>query len=151
MPDEASSSPLIDNGEDIISSQEAQPPAATNDDLSDVRERIRRRAQELNLQKNDATPDEYDANAPKNLLEQIADKAMDEAEIERLGAQYSDGLNIFEGAMKEFKLVEWPTPQETLQSLGIVLVIATIAVGYVLLLDRGLQFALDPLFHYSDR
>ena len=127
---------------------EAKAPG-DEDNLDDIRERIRQRAKEMNLEASDApAPEVYDNAGPKNILQQVVDDAMEQAEAEELAAQYGDGLNLFEGVMKELELIEWPTMSDNFQNMGIVLGLTVFMVSYVYLLDTTFQKLLGPIFNY---
>ncbi|KAJ8603747.1 hypothetical protein CTAYLR_000281 [Chrysophaeum taylorii] len=132
----------------VTDSMPITPPNAEDyDDLADIRERIRRRAEELNLEANVApAPEVYDKAGPKNVLQEIMDDAVEQAEIEELAEEYSDGLSLWEGALKELKLIEWPTLQDSLLNLAIVVAITTFMVGYVWFIDWASKSALSPLY-----
>ena len=78
----------------------------------------------------------------------MVDTAVEETQKEEEALAYSDGLGVVEGMKKELDLIIWPSPQEILNTLGLVVVITAVMVLYVLGVDKFLQFALDPLFHY---
>lgn len=120
-----------------------------DDNLDDIRERIRQRAKEMNLEASDApAPEVYDNAGPKNILQQVVDDAMEQAEAEELASQYGDGLNLFEGVKKELELIEWPTMSDNFQNMGIVLGLTVFMVGYVYFLDTTFQKLLGPIFNY---
>jgi len=122
--------------------------ASTGDDLADVRERIRRRAAELNLRASDGTPDDLDDSKPVGWMEQMALDSLSEAELERLSDDYGDGLNVVEGAWKELALIEWPTAKEVFETFVESFLLTVFMVGYVFLVDYALHHLFDPIFHY---
>ena len=72
-----------------------------------------------------------------------------ETQMEKEAESYSDGLSIVEGIQKEFAQVIWPGPQEVVNTLGLVVAITAFMCLFVIGVDKFLQFALDPLFHYQ--
>ena len=121
--------------------------AAAEDQYADIRERIKARAAELDL-KATAPKEVFEATEQKNVLQSMVDTAVEETQKEEEALAYSDGLGVVEGMKKELDLIIWPSPQEILNTLGLVVVITAVMVLYVLGVDKFLQFALDPLFHY---
>lgn len=122
---------------------------STNDDFEDIRERIRRRAQELNLEASDAPAVEvYDSQGPKSMMQQVIDDAMEQAETEELAAQYGDGLSLIDGARKELSMIEWPSFEENAQNLGIVIGLTAFMVAYIYFLDTTFQKLLQPLYNF---
>ena len=126
---------------------EEEAPAAEADQYADIRERIKARAAELDL-KATAPKEVFEATEQKNVLQSMVDTAVEETQKEEEALAYSDGLGVVEGMKKELDLIIWPSPQEILNTLGLVVVITAVMVLYVLGVDKFLQFALDPLFHY---
>ena len=126
---------------------EEEAPAAETDQYADIRERIKARAAELDL-KATAPKEVFEATEQKNVLQSMVDTAVEETQKEEEALAYSDGLGVVEGMKKELDLIIWPGPQEVLNTLGLVVVITAVMVIYVLGVDKFLQFALDPLFHY---
>ena len=126
---------------------EEEAPAAEADQYADIRERIKARAAELDL-KATAPKEVFEATEQKNVLQSMVDTAVEETQKEEEALAYSDGLGVVEGMKKELDLIIWPGPQEVLNTLGLVVVITAVMVIYVLGVDKFLQFALDPLFHY---
>ena len=124
-----------------------EAPAAEADQYADIRERIKARAAELDL-KATAPKEVFEATEQKNVLQSMVDTAVEETQKEEEALAYSDGLGVVEGMKKELDLIIWPGPQEVLNTLGLVVVITAVMVIYVLGVDKFLQFALDPLFHY---
>ena len=124
----------------------AEAPAEA-DQYADIRERIKARAAELDL-KATAPKEVFEATEQKNVLQSMVDTAVEETQKEEEALAYSDGLGVVEGMKKELDLIIWPGPQEVLNTLGLVVVITAVMVIYVLGVDKFLQFALDPLFHY---
>ena len=124
----------------------AEAPAEA-DQYADIRERIKARAAELDL-KATAPKEVFEATEQKNVLQSMVDTAVEETQKEEEALAYSDGLGVVEGMKKELDLIIWPSPQEILNTLGLVVVITAVMVLYVLGVDKFLQFALDPLFHY---
>ena len=124
-----------------------EAPAAETDQYADIRERIKARAAELDL-KATAPKEVFEATEQKNVLQSMVDTAVEETQKEEEALAYSDGLGVVEGMKKELDLIIWPSPQEILNTLGLVVVITAVMVLYVLGVDKFLQFALDPLFHY---
>ena len=124
-----------------------EAPAAETDQYADIRERIKARAAELDL-KATAPKEVFEATEQKNVLQSMVDTAVEETQKEEEALAYSDGLGVVEGMKKELDLIIWPGPQEVLNTLGLVVVITAVMVIYVLGVDKFLQFALDPLFHY---
>ena len=120
---------------------------AEADQYADIRERIKARAAELDL-KATAPKEVFEATEQKNVLQSMVDTAVEETQKEEEALAYSDGLGVVEGMKKELDLIIWPSPQEILNTLGLVVVITAVMVLYVLGVDKFLQFALDPLFHY---
>ena len=120
---------------------------AEADQYADIRERIKARAAELDL-KATAPKEVFEATEQKNVLQSMVDTAVEETQQEEEALAYSDGLGVVEGMKKELDLIIWPGPQEVLNTLGLVVVITAVMVIYVLGVDKFLQFALDPLFHY---
>ena len=120
---------------------------AEADQYADIRERIKARAAELDL-KATAPKEVFEATEQKNVLQSMVDTAVEETQKEEEALAYSDGLGVVEGMKKELDLIIWPGPQEVLNTLGLVVVITAVMVIYVLGVDKFLQFALDPLFHY---
>ena len=125
---------------------EEEAPAEA-DQYADIRERIKARAAELDL-KATAPKEVFEATEQKNVLQSMVDTAVEETQKEEEALAYSDGLGVVEGMKKELDLIIWPGPQEVLNTLGLVVVITAVMVIYVLGVDKFLQFALDPLFHY---
>ena len=125
---------------------EEEAPAEA-DQYADIRERIKARAAELDL-KATAPKEVFEATEQKNVLQSMVDTAVEETQKEEEALAYSDGLGVVEGMKKELDLIIWPSPQEILNTLGLVVVITAVMVLYVLGVDKFLQFALDPLFHY---
>ncbi len=126
---------------------EEEAPVAEADQYADIRERIKARAAELDL-KATAPKEVFEATEQKNVLQSMVDTAVEETQKEEEALAYSDGLGVVEGMKKELDLIIWPGPQEVLNTLGLVVVITAVMVIYVLGVDKFLQFALDPLFHY---
>ena len=126
---------------------EEEAPAVEADQYADIRERIKARAAELDL-KATAPKEVFEATEQKNVLQSMVDTAVEETQKEEEALAYSDGLGVVEGMKKELDLIIWPGPQEVLNTLGLVVVITAVMVIYVLGVDKFLQFALDPLFHY---
>ncbi len=124
----------------------AEAPAEA-DQYADIRERIKARAAELDL-KATKPKEVFEATEQKNVLQSMVDTAVEETQKEEEALAYSDGLGVVEGMKKELDLIIWPGPQEVLNTLGLVVVITAVMVIYVLGVDKFLQFALDPLFHY---
>ena len=124
-----------------------EAPAVEADQYADIRERIKARAAELDL-KATAPKEVFEATEQKNVLQSMVDTAVEETQKEEEALAYSDGLGVVEGMKKELDLIIWPSPQEILNTLGLVVVITAVMVVYVLGVDKFLQFALDPLFHY---
>ena len=124
-----------------------EAPAVEADQYADIRERIKARAAELDL-KATAPKEVFEATEQKNVLQSMVDTAVEETQKEEEALAYSDGLGVVEGMKKELDLIIWPSPQEILNTLGLVVVITAVMVLYVLGVDKFLQFALDPLFHY---
>ena len=124
-----------------------EAPVAETDQYADIRERIKTRAAELDL-KATAPKEVFEATEQKNVLQSMVDTAVEETQKEEEALAYSDGLGVVEGMKKELDLIIWPSPQEILNTLGLVVVITAVMVLYVLGVDKFLQFALDPLFHY---
>ena len=79
----------------------------------------------------------------------MATESMKNTEMEKEAESYSDGLSIVEGIQKEFAQVIWPGPQEVVNTLGLVVAITAFMCLFVIGVDKFLQFALDPLFHYQ--
>ena len=127
--------------------EEAPVEEAPADQYADIRERIKARAAELDL-KATAPKEVFEATEQKNVLQSMVDTAVEETQKEEEALAYSDGLGVVEGMKKELDLIIWPGPQEVLNTLGLVVVITAVMVIYVLGVDKFLQFALDPLFHY---
>ena len=127
----------------------AAPAPEAADEYSDVRERIRARAEQLNLQGSAAPQEVFDVKPERNVLQQMADVAIEETQMEKDAETYSDGLSIVEGLQKEWAEVIWPGPQEVVNTLGLVVGITAFMVAYVLGVDKFLQTVLDPLFHYA--
>ena len=125
----------------------AEAPAVETDQYADIRERIKARAAELDLRAT-APKEVFEATEQKNVLQSMVDTAVEETQKEEEALAYSDGLGVVEGMKKELDLIIWPGPQEVLNTLGLVVVITAVMVIYVLGVDKFLQFALDPLFHY---
>lgn len=136
---------------DALSSSDdaqAEAPEPVVEEYADISERIKARAAQLNLK--EAGPSEVFENKPeRNMLQQMADVAVEETQMEKDAEAYSDGLSLFEGIKKEYDQIIWPGPQEVINTLGLVVVITAVMVFYVLGVDKFLQFALDPLFHYA--
>ena len=124
-----------------------EAPAVEADQYADIRERIKARAAELDL-KATKPKEVFEATEQKNVLQSMVDTAVEETQKEEEALAYSDGLGVVEGMKKELDLIIWPGPQEVLNTLGLVVVITAVMVIYVLGVDKFLQFALDPLFHY---
>ena len=127
--------------------EEAPVEEAPADQYADIRERIKARAAELDL-KATKPKEVFEATEQKNVLQSMVDTAVEETQKEEEALAYSDGLGVVEGMKKELDLIIWPGPQEVLNTLGLVVVITAVMVIYVLGVDKFLQFALDPLFHY---
>ena len=127
--------------------EEAPVEEAPADQYADIRERIKARAAELDLRAT-APKEVFEATEQKNVLQSMVDTAVEETQKEEEALAYSDGLGVVEGMKKELDLIIWPGPQEVLNTLGLVVVITAVMVIYVLGVDKFLQFALDPLFHY---
>jgi len=121
---------------------------AEEDDLSDVRERIRRRAADLNLRASSATPDDYDAKGQKNIFEQMVDQAMEEEEIERRARKYSDGKSLVQGAWDIRQNVTWPTTREIGQKTLLTIFLTLFMTLFVLAVDHYAFIVMDQFFHY---
>jgi preprotein translocase SecE subunit len=145
---EAVAGALAAEGDGAPAAAAAAAPEAA-DEYSDVRERIRARAEQLNLQGSAAPQEVFDVKPERNVLQQMADVAIEETQMEKDAETYSDGLSIVEGLQKEWAAVIWPGPQEVVNTLGLVVGITAFMVAYVLGVDKFLQTVLDPLFHYA--
>ena len=145
---EAVAGALAAEGDGAPAAAAAAAPEAA-DEYSDVRERIRARAEQLNLQGSAAPQEVFDVKPERNVLQQMADVAIEETQMEKDAETYSDGLSIVEGLQKEWAEVIWPGPQEVVNTLGLVVGITAFMVAYVLGVDKFLQTVLDPLFHYA--
>ena len=146
--EEAVAEALASGGDAAADAAAPPPEPPADEEYSDVRERIRARAEQLNLQS--SKPQEVFENKPeRNMLQQMADTAIEETQMEKEAESYSDGLSIVEGIQKEFAQVIWPGPQEVVNTLGLVVAITAFMCLFVIGVDKFLQFALDPLFHYQ--
>ena len=144
--------------EDDAAAVEAYPAAAAaveapadetpaDDQYADIRDRIKARAAELDLRAT-APKEAFQTTEQKNFLTSMVDTAVEDTQKEEDSLAYSDGLSVLEGMKKELDLIIWPGPQEVVNTLGLVLAITAFASAYVLGVDKFLQFALDPIFHY---
>jgi len=143
--------------DDAAAAVEAYPAAAAavevvdeapaDDQYADIRDRIKARAAELDLRAT-APKEVFQTTEQKNFLTSIVDTAVEDTQKEEDSLAYSDGLSVLEGMKKELDLIIWPGPQEVVNTLGLVLAITAFASAYVLGVDKFLQFALDPIFHY---
>jgi len=150
MPDEAVpvADPLLPD-EELVDDVAEPPPREEppeDDGLEDIRERIRRRAAEMNLQESMATPDEYDGKNQGNVLEQMVQQSMDDEELNRKAAQFADGRNLLEGVLNEISLLKWPPWKETLDNFLVVVGLAVFICLFVTLVDEAL-YAYLPLTH----
>ena len=146
LPDSEEDAAAVEVLESTTEAPVAEAPAEA-DQYADIRERIKARAAELDL-KATAPKEVFEATEQKNVLQSMVDTAVEETQKEEEALAYSDGLGVVEGMKKELDLIIWPGPQEVLNTLGLVVVITAVMVIYVLGVDKFLQFALDPLFHY---
>ena len=146
LPDSEEDAAAVEVLESTTEAPVAEAPAEA-DQYADIRERIKARAAELDL-KATAPKEVFEATEQKNVLQSMVDTAVEETQKEEEALAYSDGLGVVEGMKKELDLIIWPSPQEILNTLGLVVVITAVMVLYVLGVDKFLQFALDPLFHY---
>ena len=146
LPDSEEDAAAVEVLESTTEAPVAEAPAEA-DQYADIRERIKARAAELDL-KATAPKEVFEATEQKNVLQSMVDTAVEETQKEEEALAYSDGLGVVEGMKKELDLIIWPSPQEILNTLGLVVVITAVMVIYVLGVDKFLQFALDPLFHY---
>ena len=146
LPGEEEDAAAVEVLESTTEAPVAEAPAEA-DQYADIRERIKARAAELDL-KATAPKEVFEATEQKNVLQSMVDTAVEETQKEEEALAYSDGLGVVEGMKKELDLIIWPGPQEVLNTLGLVVVITAVMVIYVLGVDKFLQFALDPLFHY---
>ena len=146
LPDSEEDAAAVEVLESTTEAAVAEAPAEA-DQYADIRERIKARAAELDL-KATKPKEVFEATEQKNVLQSMVDTAVEETQKEEEALAYSDGLGVVEGMKKELDLIIWPGPQEVLNTLGLVVVITAVMVIYVLGVDKFLQFALDPLFHY---
>lgn len=121
-----------------------QPDLVPSESLEDIRARIRRRAEELNLEANDKPAAEvYDKAQPKGFLQDALDTAAEKAETEALAEEaWDDGLGLLEGAFKELENIEWPTLMETAGNTLWVVGLTIFMIGYVFFIDAASKFVL---------
>lgn len=132
---------------EIAEETTAAPDFVPSDNLEDIRARIRRRAEELNLEANDKPAAEvFDKADPKGFLQDALDTAVERAEIEaqaeETSGEWDDGLSLVEGAVKELGNIQWPTIQETAVNTVWVVGITIFMIGFTFFIDNTSKFIL---------
>lgn len=128
---------------------------AKQDSFNEMRERIRARAGDLNVEKSVATSEAIKQATQRamageaaetatvdlskfgeNLLENPEDELSDEqkAEIDKVGQ-----LNYFEQALDEFNNTKFPTPSATIKQAGLMVLIFVVTASIILKVDELLR------------
>ena len=108
--------------------------------LDDIRERIRRRAEEMNLKENMPSPDEYDAkDINRNFMDQMVDDALKEEEQAKKAKEFSDGKNIIQGIWDELPYIKFEPLPTTLAYTAFTAVLVLVMGIYV----SGVDYAIS--------